>query len=489
MYMKKILLEQTDEDIVLKYLKDTIKNTEWDNKVLLVGGAVRDEIMGLKPKDLDFVINGDLNAGIDFSIWLAKKLNIFKQDSNPVVYPRFGTSKLSLKNNNLNLPDLELEFVAPRQEKYTPGDRKPDVTGGDLTDEVYRRDLTINSLLKNISNDKIIDITGNGINDIKKGIIRTTSNPDIIYSDDALRMMRTIRFSVKYGFEILPEVIDGIKKNSHLINTISSERISDELSKILISKDPSRGIQLLKDTGLLRHIMEEFNDAIGMTQNAHHKDDVFGHTLNVLKNTPPELKTRLMALFHDIGKTVTKSVTNDGSVHFYGHEKEGQEIARKIMTRLKYPNELINTVVSGIGSHMMLKHGGDDATKISDKSLRKFTSQVGDNLNHILDLIHADNISHADESSMPNQINNIKKRLEVLKNQLNKENSKIPINGKDLLDLGLKPSPLFKDILSAVEDAWYENPNLTKDEAMSIVKKYLPLNEQINRIKNMMNIL
>ena len=487
--MKKILLENTQEDIVLKYLKKTIQNTEWFNKIMLVGGAVRDEIMGLKPKDLDFVVNGDLNAGIDFSIWLAKKLGNFKQDSNPVIYPRFGTSKLTLKNNKYNLPDIELEFVAPRQEKYTEGSRKPEVSGGDLTDEVYRRDLTINSLLKNISTDEIIDLTGKGVDDIKNGIIRTTSDPDIIYGEDALRMMRTIRFSVKYGFEILPEVLNGIKKNAHLINTISSERISDELNKILLSKEPAKGLELLKDSGLLSHIIEEFNDAIGMTQNKHHKDDVFGHTINVLKNTPSDLKTRLMALFHDIGKTLTKSVSPDGSVHFYQHEEVGQEIAKKVMTRLKYPNDLINAVVSGIGHHMMLKQGGDDSTGISDKSLRKFAARVGDNLENILDLIHADNISHSDESSMPNQIINIRKRLQALNTQIDKNKIKLPINGQDLLKLGLKPSPIFKDILNAVEDAWFENPNITKDEAMKIVKKFIPLNEQINRINSIIKLL
>jgi len=481
--MKKLLLEETQEDIVLKYLKKIIENTEWFNKIMLVGGAVRDEIMGLKPKDLDFVVNGDLNAGIDFSIWLGKKLGNFKQDSNPVIYPRFGTSKLTLKYNKFNLPDIELEFVAPRQEKYTEGSRKPEVSGGDLTDEVYRRDLTINSLMKNISTGEIIDLTGNGINDIKKGIIRTTSNPDIIYGEDPLRMMRTVRFSVKYGFEILPEALNGIKKNAHLINTISSERISDELNKILLSKEPARGLELLKDTGLLSHIIEEFNDAVGMVQNKHHKDDVFGHTVNVLKNTPSDLKTRLMALFHDIGKTLTKTISPDGSVHFYRHEEVGQEIAKKVMGRLKYPNDLINAVVMGIGNHMMLKQGGDNSKGLTDKTLRKFAARVGDNLENILDLIHADNISHSDESSMPNQIINVRKRLQTLNTKIDdNKKPKLPINGQDLLNLGLKPSPLFRDILNAVEDEWFENPNITKDDAMIIVKKFLPLNEEICRI-------
>lgn len=486
--MRNILLESTQEDIVLDFLKKIISNTEWENKILLVGGAVRDEIMGLKPKDLDFVVNGDLDAGIKFSIWLAKKIGNYKEGSNPVVYPRFGTSKLSLNNNKFNIPSIELEFVAPRREEYTPGSRKPEVTGGDLEAEVARRDLTINSLMKNISNGEILDLSGHGISDIKNGIIRTTSDPDLIYGEDPLRMMRTVRFFVKYGFKIVPEAINGIKKNAHLINTISSERISDELSKILLSKNPSEGIEMLRETGLLKHIMKEFNDAIGMTQNHHHKDDVFGHTLNVLKNTPSNLKTRLMALFHDIGKTVTRTVTPDGAVHFYGHEKAGQDIARSIMTRLKYPNDLTNAVVAGIGAHMSLKHGGGDSSGISDKTLRKFAANVGDNLEDILDLIHADNISHADESSMPEQIEKIRERLKNLNQNIDNNKPKLPINGNDILKLGVKPSPLFKEILSAVEDAWFENPNITKDQAMEIVHKMISVSE-VNEMRKFISKL
>lgn len=483
----KLLTESTQEEIVLSFLKDKINATNWQGKILLVGGAVRDEIMGLKPKDLDFVVNGDLNSGIEFSEWLAKELGNYKFGSNPVVYPRFGTSKLSLVGNKFNLPNIELEFVAPRTEKYTPGSRKPDVAGGNLQDEVARRDLTINSLLKNISTGEILDLTGRGISDIKNGIIKTTSDADFIYGEDPLRIMRTVRFSVKYGFNIDLDTIKAIKRNAHLIQTISNERISDELNKILLSKNPSQGIKLLKVTGILPYIIPEFNAAIGMKQNKHHKKDVFGHTLDVLSNTPPEIKTRLMALFHDIGKTLTKTVTPDGSVHFYEHETVGIDVAREIMKRLKYPNELIDSVVSGIKNHMYLKHGGDEAN-VSDKTLRKFSAAVGDNLEEILNLIHADNISHADNSSMPNQINKIREKLSNLNVSIENNRPKLPINGHDLINIGLKPSTFFKEVLSAVEDAWFEDPNLTREQAMRIVndmKSKNDLNEMRILIKKL----
>lgn len=483
---KKLLTETTEEDKILLFLQKIIKNTEWQGKVWLAGGAVRDEIMGKPPKDLDFVITGDIDAGINFATWLAKILNIYKPNSNPVIYPRFGTAKLSLSGNKYNLVNTDLEFVAPRKEKYTPGSRKPEVSRGELKDDILRRDLTINSLVKNISTNEIIDLTGKGIDDIKNGIIRTTSDPTIIYKDDPLRMLRSIRFSVKYGFKIIPEVIESIKKNAGLIDTISKERIQDELNKILVSPSPAQGIELLRDTNLLKYVLgSKFMMLIGMTQNKHHIDDAYNHTLKVLQGTPPDLKTRLMALFHDIGKSMTRTVDDNGDVHFYEHEKRGAALVKDIMKDLRYSNEMIDSVVKGVESHMQLKHGNDDATKISDKLLRKFNMSMGDDLNNILDLIHADNSSHSDDSSMPNQVNAIKDRLKTL-NTDNNTKIILPINGDDLIDMGLKPGPIFREIMNAVQDAWYENPDLTRDEAINIAKQIM-LDKNINEIKRIMN--
>ena len=488
MKIKRLILENTNEEIVMDFLNRTINGTEWENKVFLAGGAVRDEIMGKPAKDLDFLVLGDLNAGINFSIWLSERLGNYKEGSNPIIYPRFGTSKLTLNDNKLDLPPIELEFVAPRKETYTAGSRKPNVSDGELMDDVMRRDLTINSLLKNVSTGEVLDLTGKGVDDIKNGEIRTTSNPEIIFKDDPLRMLRAIRFAVKYDFKISTEVLKNIKRFAETINTISKERISDELNKILVSKNPDKGIRLLKITGLLQYVIEEFNDAVGMKQNKFHKDDVFKHSMSVLSKTPPDLKTRLIALFHDIGKVLTKTVTPEGSVHFYGHEKASEDMVKNIMSRLKYPNELIDAVASGVKNHMALKHGGDDTSNLSDKSLRKFIAVVGNNLENILDVIHADNISHSEHGSMPNQINIVRQRIEKLNSQIDKSNLKLPINGKDLIQMGIKQGPQFKSILDMVQDEWYENPDITKEEAIELVNKFR-VSQNINEMKRIMKTL
>jgi tRNA nucleotidyltransferase (CCA-adding enzyme) len=244
------------------------------------------------------------------------------------------------------------------------------------------------------------------------------------------------------------------------------ERVRDELNKILVTEDPARGIRLLRDSGLLPHVSKELQQAVGMTQNVHHKDDVFDHTMEVLSGTRPELIRRLMALFHDIGKVATRIETPTG-VHFYGHEDVGAEVVEKIMRNLKYPSDLIDAVKIGVKNHMRLKSGGD-AANLSDKTLRKFKIALGDQLEQVLDVIHADNTAHADASSMPNQIERVRQRLQALDIQVKKPN--LPINGNDLIQMGVPKGPLFSTILSAVTDAWFGNPNITREEAIAIAK-------------------
>jgi poly(A) polymerase len=469
--LKSLIMEGNKDKSALEFLQKMIQSGPFKGKVFLAGGAVRDMVMGQDPKDLDVVVVGDgINGGMNFAIWLAQQMGNYKPDSNPVLFPTYGTAKVVLSgaHNGIDLAGMDVEAVASRKEKYTPGSRKPEVEGGSLEDDVLRRDFTVNSLVMDLSTGEILDVTGKGRDDIKKGILRTTSDPDVIFGQDALRMFRAIRFAAKYNWQLAPELVDGIKKNLNNLGNTSKERVRDELNKMLVTKNPRRAFELLRDTGLLPHVAKEFQQAVGMTQNKHHKEDVFSHILSVVQDTQPDLVKRLMALFHDIGKIATRSETPTG-VHFYGHEDVGAEMAEKIMVALKYPNELINAVKIGVKNHMRLKQGGDDSIKLSDKALRKFKIELGDQLEHILDVIHADNIQHADASAMPNQINHVRERLKTLDIQVKKPS--LPISGQDLIKIGLKQGPLFSKILSAVTEAWFENPSISKEDAMVIAKQ------------------
>jgi tRNA nucleotidyltransferase/poly(A) polymerase len=468
---KELLMEGAKAKDVEDFLKSAIKGTEWENKVFAVGGFVRDEIMGKTPKDIDVVVD-KIQGGIEFTIWLAKKVGTYKEGSNPTIFPTFGTAKMVLDgvvHNGVDLSGEDLEAVMPRSEQYhDSSSRKPtDIQFTDLEGDAKRRDLTINAIYKNVSTGEIVDPVG-GMEDIKNKVVRPPSDPDLIYTDDALRMFRVIRFANRFGWELTPEVINGIKRNLNRLHNTSKERVRDELNKILESDTPDRGIRMLKDTGLLPYVAKELQQAVGMSQNVHHNEDVFDHTMSVLKKTSPDLIRRLMALFHDIGKVVTRSETPSG-VHFYGHEHAGEEIVDRIMRELKYPTTLINAVKIGVRNHMRLKGGGDTAINLSDKALRKFKIELGDQLENILNVIHADNTAHASASAMPNQVDNIRKRLSVLNVQSTKPT--LPINGNDLIAMGLKPGEIFSKIMSAVTDAWYENPNISKEEAVGIAKQ------------------
>ncbi len=471
--LKNILLEIKKEEVALDYLKQLVKSGPFKNRVFLVGGAVRDMILGSTPKDLDVVVTGDINAGMEFAEWATQKMGNFSNGSNPVLFPTYGTAKFILRgivHNGFNLSDIDIESVATRKEKYVSGSRKPEVTSGTLKDDSYRRDLTINSLMLDLTTGEILDITGRGKNDIKNGILRTTSDPDIIFKEDPLRMLRAVRFMAQKGWRIDPQTVESIKKNASWLRSISRERVQDELNKMLVSTNPHGAIEKLRDLGLLSYISPELQSMVGMTQNVHHSKDVFGHSLDVLKNTKPELVQRLMGLFHDIGKIVTRSETPTG-IHFYGHEDASEQIVDKVLRNLKYPTDIINAVKVGVRNHMRLKQGGDDAIKLSDKALRKFKFDIGDQLENVLDLIHADNIAHADASAMPNQIEKVRLRLNNLNIQITKPI--LPINGNDLLQLGIKKGPKIGEILLVIKDAWMENPNITKDEAMEIARSML----------------
>jgi len=465
-----LLIEGKVEKAAEDYLSKMVKRSPFKGKVYIAGGYVRDMIRGADPKDIDLVVAMP-EGGIKFAEWLTKKIGVYKRGSNPVVYPKFGTAKFMMKgvtHNGQDLSDLDIEAVMTRKEQYRAGDRKPDVSPGTLKQDVDRRDFTVNSLLKDLTTGEIKDLTGQGKADIKKGIVRTPLDPDVIFSEDPLRMLRAIRFTVKYGWDLPLFMIKSIKRNARKIKNISNERVRDELDKMLITKRPKQAMRLLKITGVLQYVMPEVQALVGVKQGKYHDKDVWNHSLDVLEKVPPVLTKRLGALLHDVGKKATQQIVDD-DVHFYTHEKVGAKLAAAILKRLKYPGDVIKRVTTSIENHMRLKRSGDEGEIITDKTLRKIKRTIGDHLEDLLDIMDADNKSHSSKSTQSGQIAGIKKRLKDIDNLPSAE--KLPITGKDLIAMGFKPGPKFKKLLGKVQDAVDANPNLTKQQAMNIVKK------------------
>ena len=460
--LKKILLEhKTNEEILLDFIREKIQGTKFEGKVFVAGGYVRDMVMNKKSKDVDITISLP-QGGIEFANWITRETNSYKEGSNPVVYPTFGTAKFNLRgitHMGVNIGDIDLESVMTRKEQYKFGDRKPEVDFGTPYEDVERRDLTINSLLYDISNQKVLDLTGKGISDIKNKLIRTPIDPDIIFKEDPLRMLRAIRFTVRYGWELPDEMVKAIEKNAKMLETISEERIQDELNKILLSDNARDGVIYLMNTQLMKYIIPEYYELVDMKQNDYHEWDVYQHSLKVLENSPKRLEVRLGALLHDIGKIRTRTDRN-GKVQFIGHEFESAKMSEDILRKLKYSTDIIKKVSTIVKGHMRTKQMGADAIKGSDKALRKLMNDIGEHMEDLLDLIHADNVSHGSpgwKHNMELQVDKIRERLKQLGDFTGKLN--MPIDGNKIMQmLNIKPGKDIGIIMNKVKDKFLENP-------------------------------
>lgn len=439
---------------IAHFLSGLIKGSEWENHVFVVGGAVRSFVMSGDIKDIDLVI--DLpDGGIRFGRWIQENGHTHQ---TVVEYERFGVTMFHLDA----YPDEDIECVYTRCEKYLDrSSRNPDTEFGSLEEDAFRRDFTINSLYFNVSNGEILDLTGKGMADIKNHVVRVTSNPDIIFDDDPLRILRAIRFAARFGFEIEDGTLRGMKAYAPRISMLSQERVTDELSKMLTSDRPVLAMKLLEQTGALQFVLPEFVETVDMEQNKYHSSSVWEHTLEVLGNVKSkELSVRLAALFHDIGKVKTRTVTESGDVHFIDHEKASGEMAEKILKRMKFSNAMVEEVVFLARNHM------------KPKRLRKFLFDAGskERFLRLADLIHADNNAHAEGYCLPNQVPSL---LELAKDEERMFGFKLPINGFDVMEnCTLEYNSDIKLFLEHALKLAFVNPEYTKEEMLKELKHF-----------------
>jgi poly(A) polymerase len=441
---------------IIVIIADTIRGTEFENNTFIAGGFVRDKVMEKKSNDLDIVVSLP-NGGIALAQLLFEK----EKSSRPVVFQRFGTAQVIISG-------YKIEFVMTRKESYHDKSRKPDVAPSTITEDIYRRDFTINSLIMDVMNNKIQDITGKGIADIKGKIIRATSQPNIIFEEDPLRMLRAVRFAVQLNFSIEENTMNGIIRNAQILKHISRERVRDELIKILLSPAPAVGIKMLVHSGVMQYVIPEIVILDGAQQNKYHDKDMFEHTLQVLQNTPHDIVIRLSALLHDIAKPQTKTQDEKG-IHFYRHEIAGAKRARKILNDLKFPKETIGKVSKLIKNHMRLKAFGNKLEGLSDVAVRRLIFQLNSELEPLLSLIHADNISHAKIYCLPNQIPNLKKR--IASNLKKISGKKLPVTGRDImLHFEISAGQNVGKILKVSHEIWLRHPLWTKNEILNAIK-------------------
>lgn len=450
------------------FLREVIRGTDFEGHVMTVGGCVRDELMGLEIKDIDMCVSLS-EGGIRFAEWLKEK-GLTKK--GVTVYPNYGTAMLHLKA----FPEVELEFVQTRKEKYIDHScRNPQTAFGTIEDDCMRRDLTINALYCDISTDKIIDITGNGVDDIRNHIIRTPADPDLTYDDDPLRILRCIRFASRYGWDIEKETMDGMKRNAFRLEIITKERIHDELCKMLTCKHPVMAMELLRETGAMHYVIPELEETYAMTQNEYHFGTVWEHTMKVISEVADSHIMQeedkpfliLSALLHDIGKIRCREVTEDGKVHFLKHELISYDMIESIMRTLKFSNDDIAEVRFLALHHMDCKSWGYECEHMKDKKLRKlqYLCKTEVRFERLMCLIHADNMAHAEGKCMPKQVAMIISRTEeMIADGTSMFGFKGVLTGKEVMEIkGLKPGPHVKECLEYLLKLAFAEPKKDKE--------------------------
>jgi tRNA nucleotidyltransferase/poly(A) polymerase len=349
----------------------------------VVGGYVRDHILGRPCKDIDVVCIG---SGIELAEQVAREFDL--PDHAVAIFKNFGTAMIKVD-------DWDVEFVGARKESYQRDSRKPLVMEGTLEDDQNRRDFTINALAVQLNEahwGKLLDPFG-GLADIESKIIRTPLAPGITFSDDPLRMMRAIRFASQLGFDILPETFEALQTEKERLSIISMERITDELNKIILCHKPSYGFLLLDACGILPLIFPEFMKLKGVdTEDGKGHKDNFYHTLQVLDNiaiNTTDLWWRWAAILHDIAKPQTKRFVQGKGWTFHGHEEMGARQVPSIFKRLKLPlNEKMKMVQKLVRLH--LRPIALSKEEITDSALRRLLFEAGEELEALMTLCRAD---------------------------------------------------------------------------------------------------
>jgi poly(A) polymerase/tRNA nucleotidyltransferase (CCA-adding enzyme) len=428
----------------------------------LVGGCVRDLFLDRVPKDWDIATN-------------ATPEDIEKLFPHSHYDNTYGTVKVineDIKDETLKV----IEVTTYRTESGYSDRRRPDKVSFSphLSDDLSRRDFTINAIAipvpqessYEVTRDTIVDLFG-GIEDLSEGVIRTVGSPSDRFSEDALRLFRAVRFSAQLNFVVENETFAAIEKLSNLISEIAIERVQVEFSALIMSDNPSSGLEVSRRTGLLSHIIPELIESVGVEQNQAHSFTVWEHLLRALQATADKkwpLHVRLAALFHDISKPATREFSDEkNDWTFYGHEVIGSRVTKKILERFKYPKEIQEKVTKLVRWHMFFS----DTEEITLSAVRRLVRNVGEDL--IWDLMNvriADRIGTGRPKEEPYRLRKYASMIEeALRSPISVKG--LALGGDDLIEtFHVKPGPLIGDILNALMEEVLEDPTLNTKEKL-----------------------
>ena len=445
----------------------------------IVGGCVRDLLCGAKPKDWDVTTN-------------AKPEEVLKLFPDGKYENKFGTVIVPEKYLGKEGSVDNIEITTYRIESTYSDKRRPDEIqfAKTLEEDLSRRDFTVNAMALGMDNN-LVDLFG-GENDLKERVIRAVGTPEERFNEDALRMMRAVRFAsqlskgdsldflkerkgkgienkkkIKGLWRIGDRTFAAIKKHKDLLRHISPERVRDELEKIILSQRPAWGVELLIETGLMENIIPEIYNTIGVNQNRHHYhgpfNTVYKHMLAALKTCPSKkLEVRLAAWLHDIGKPESKRGRGEFAT-FHGHEYISAKMTKKIMERLKFPRKVIDRTVLLVKNHMFYYN----VDEVGEKGVRKVIAKVGlENIGDLIDVRIADRLGSGVAKAVPYKLRHFKYMVEKVSSHPISV-KQLKVSGNDLMEeLNLKPSPIVGDILDVLLAEVIDNPKLNKKRAL-----------------------
>ena len=442
----------------------------------VVGGFVRDTLLGRPGKDIDIVVVGD---GVAFARIVAERLHV----PQPVVFEKFGTAMLPMTGG-------KIEFVTAREERYERDSRKPEVKKASLESDLSRRDFTVNALAASIRTSgwgKLID-PFHGLDDLKKKVLRTPLEPEKTFDDDPLRMMRAVRFASQLQFSVEKNVLDAVQRMAERMAIVSQERVTEEFLKLLSSPRPSIGLQLLYETGLAKLVFPELVDMAGVEQRKeyHHKD-VFLHTLKVVDNisaVTQDVWLRFAALVHDIAKPRTKGFKEGIGWTFHGHEDLGARMMKPLFRRMKLPMERLPHMEKLVRLH--LRPMALVSEEITDSAVRRLLFEAGPEIDDLMVLCRAD-ITSQNPLRVARYLKNydiVLRKMAEVEEKDRLRNWQPPVRGHEIMEVcGIQPSPVVGILKSKIENAILDGeiPNehgaalayllRVKDE---ILKEHLP---------------
>ncbi|MFB8038423.1 CCA tRNA nucleotidyltransferase [Streptomyces sp. NPDC056004] len=430
----------------------------------LVGGSVRDALLGRLGNDLDFTTDARPEAVL--------KIVRPWADSVWEVGIAFGTV-------GAQKDGYQIEVTTYRSEAYDRTSRKPEVSYGDsIEDDLVRRDFTVNAMAVALPQKEFIDPHG-GLEDLAERVLRTPGTPEESFSDDPLRMLRAARFAAQLDFDVAPDVITAMTEMAGRIEIVSAERVREELNKLLLSTHPRKGLALLVDTGLAQQVLPEL-PALRLESDEHHRHkDVYEHSLTVLEQAMdleqdgPDLVLRLAALLHDIGKPRTRRFEKDGRVSFHHHEVVGAKMVKKRMTELKYSNDMVKDVSKLVELHLRF-HGYGDG-EWTDSAVRRYVRDAGPLLERLHKLTRSDCTTRNKRkaAALSRTYDGLEERIAQLQEQEELDAIRPDLDGNEIMKtLGVGPGPVIGKAYAFLLELRLEHGPMEHDVAVGKLKEW-----------------